>query len=410
MTRIPGPWVVALLCLSLVSCAEQGVKRRSAAIAANAARLKVPSLAPATVSAKSISQTVQQSLDDRVGTTVWDRLRDSFEMADCSGDPEVMRWAKNYTARPRQFEDQLQLALPRLVYVQQIADRHRVAGEFVLLPWVESHFRPVHGRRHQPSGMWQIVPKTAGTLGLNIDSSYDARMDVGASTDAVMSLLRRYQDHFQDWRLTDYAYNAGQFAVRRLLAKHGVPASSPVVPALPVRRVTREHLIKLLAIACVVRDPARFHVRLPTLPIAEHLVAVPIARAMPMAVAAKHAGLPVETLRRYNSGSRDGKLDPRQADSLLLPKSRAGAFLAAQRASASKRVETFTASATSRLNKKQLRSDPPAKLRTHRVRSGETLGEIARHYSIALKQLLHWNDLHGSNVQIGQVLLLHPPR
>lgn len=412
MTRIAAPWALALSSLLIASCAEQGVRHPGAATVTHPKHLAVGSLAPGKVSAKSALPSAQQQSPGVAGSNVWERLRNSFEMADCSGDPQITHWARRYTARPQQFEDQMLLALPRLVYVQQIAAKHHVAGEFALLPWVESQYRPAHGRHHKPSGMWQIMPKTAGTLGLHIGKNYDGRMDVSASTDAVMSMLRRYQDRFHDWRVTDYAYNAGQFGVRKLIARHGNPASTPIIPSLPVRHVTREHLIKLMAIACVVRDPSRFQVTLPMIPATEHLVAVPLKRAMPMTAAAKRAGLPVETLRRYNSGSRNGRLDPRHARSLLLPKSSVRTYLAAAPPASIANASTAEADVSKAAKPQQ---DSAANLSataspTHTVCSGETLWEIAKHYSIALKQLLRWNDLRSNQLQIGQVLLLQAPQ
>ena len=75
-------------------------------------------------------------------SNVWDQLRSSFAMADCDADPSVQAWARRYTHNPKQFEDQLQEVLPRLIYVQQVAAQYDVAGEFVLLPWVETTGRP----------------------------------------------------------------------------------------------------------------------------------------------------------------------------------------------------------------------------------------------------------------------------
>ncbi|MDE2315913.1 MAG: transglycosylase SLT domain-containing protein, partial [Xanthomonadaceae bacterium] len=176
-------------------------------------------------------------------------------MADCDADPAVMSWARRYTRYPQGFEAALRDALPQLTYVQQVAAEHDVAGEFVLLPWIESGFRPIPARHGRPAGMWQIMPATATAIGLHIDRRYDARLDVQAAADAVMKLLRRYYDEFHDWRVVDFAYNAGEYQVRRLMQSHGLPPQEPVVPRWPVRSITREHLTKLLAMACVVREP-----------------------------------------------------------------------------------------------------------------------------------------------------------
>ncbi|MEW5301835.1 MAG: hypothetical protein WDW36_004669 [Sanguina aurantia] len=115
---------------------------------------------------------------------IWQQLRSRFAMTDCDADPAVLAWAHRYTRLPGQFEDQLRDAMPQLTYVEQIATQYDVAGEFVLLPWIESSFQSLPGRKNRPAGMWQIMPLTAGRMGLRVDSHYDARLDVDASANA----------------------------------------------------------------------------------------------------------------------------------------------------------------------------------------------------------------------------------
>lgn len=319
-------------------------------------------------------------------------------MADCDSDPAVETWARRFTANPQSFEERLALSLPRLRFIQGVAERHHVAGEFVLLPWVESRYLPVQGHGRQPAGMWQIVPATAGSLGLRVNRHFDGRMDVSAATEAVMTMLRQYQDQFQDWRLTDYAYNAGEFAVRRLVARHGTPSAQPVIPTLPVRKVTREHLIKLLAIACVVREPERFGVQLPTLDKEQRLVEVPIEHPMSMASAAKHAGMSVDALRNYNAAFLNNRIDPDYAQSLMLPGNRVDQFIRAVRDSdESDSPKTSTDQTPAALNA------------THTVRAGESLWLIAKRRGMSVLQLRQWNRLRDNRVHPGQVLRLTAP-
>lgn len=343
-------------------------------------------------------------------TDAWDQLRASFAMADCDADPEILSWAHRYTHNPQQFESQLSAVLPQLVYVQQVAAQYDVAGEFVLLPWVESHFRPVRGRRNLPAGIWQIMPVTAGSMGLRVDGHYDGRLDVPAAANAVMKLLRQYHDQFQDWRVTDYAYNAGEFTVRNLVRQHGMPANEPVIPKWPVRKVTREHLTKLLAMACVVREPARFGVSLPTLPSEQHLVQVSMPRSMPIALAADHAGMSVDALKDLNAAFRSDMIDTSASSYLLLPVSHAQQFRDALLDQANS--STASVSLAGSLDNDQVSqastADTKAVTRTpqktHTVQNGESLWQIARRYSVSTTQLQRWNHLHGNTLKPGQVL------
>lgn len=333
---------------------------------------------------------------------VWDRLRSSFVMPDCNADPAVVDWAKRYTHNPELFEQNLRRALPRLVYVQQVAAQYRVPGEFVLIPWVESHYRPIPARKDQPAGMWQIMPVTGRSMGLRIDHHYDARLDLPASTHAVMKLLEQYHHRFHDWRVVDYAYNAGEFRLRQLSQAQGAPADEPVIPDMPVHRATREHLVKLLAIACVVREPERFQVNLPVLPDTERLVQTPVANFMTMSRVAKLAGMLDAALRHLNPAFANDRRDTAAVAHPMLPARHADQLRAAMTASTDK-VTRNNATSTAEASDQTVSSQHER--RTHVVTAGENLWQIAREYSISVARLEQLNHLPGElAIQPGQVL------
>jgi membrane-bound lytic murein transglycosylase D len=174
--------------------------------------------------------------------------------------------------------------------------------------------------------MWQIMPTTAAAMGLQVDHHYDGRLSVQAAADAVMKLLGRYYDQFHDWRIADYAYNAGEYKALQMVRRHGLPPEAPVIPRWPVHDITREHLTKLLAMACVVREPDRFHVSLPVLTPNQHLVKVQLPHSMPLARAADRAGMPLDTLKDLNAAFRNDIADTSVASYLMMPAGRAQQF------------------------------------------------------------------------------------
>lgn len=364
-------------------------------------------------------------------TDVWMRLRSSFAMPDCDADPAIQSWARRYTRSPARFEAQMQAALPRIFYVQDSAASHGVPGEFALLPWVESRFQPVAPYKNRPAGMWQIMPQTARRLGLVVDSHYDGRLDVPAATDEVMSMISRFHDWFQDWRLADYAYNAGSSSINRLVTREGAPPPEPAIPRLPVREGTREHLVKLMAIACVVREPERFHVTLPTIRADQQLVAVEVKQRLSLKQAAAQAGMPLSALAELNAGYRNGVVDPQRGGRLLLPRGDADRLRAALLAQAAGSPGDLQASLgatpqlpvvdgsqspmTSRVEHVPgLPTGAPASAApdshpVHVVKSGDTLFTIARRYKVSVKQLKRWNHLDGSTLRVGQKLAVTAP-
>jgi membrane-bound lytic murein transglycosylase D len=330
----------------------------------------------------------------------WATMRASFAMDDCDADPSIAQWAHTYTRIPNRFEQQINEVLPLVSYAHAAAMKEGVAGEFALLPWVESQYRHVPGGRNQPAGMWQIMPQTAHTLGLKVTKSYDERLDIALSTKAVMGMLRKYHDDLNDWRLVDIAYNAGEFGLRKTLDTKGMPPADPAIPRIPMKAVTREHLTKLLAIACVIRDPARFNVDLPGEAPAKTLQVVAVDHPQTMNQAAQQSGLSVDTLRNLNPAYRTQQATV--SDSLMLPSSAATTY---SLASFTGNEPTSTATPT-----KLATDDPPEKAAAqgerYKVRNGDTLSSIASSHSVSVKQLMQWNDLRSAKLKLGQVLVL----
>ncbi|RUL80138.1 LysM peptidoglycan-binding domain-containing protein [Dyella choica] len=334
-------------------------------------------------------------------------------MADCDADPQIMVWAHRYTQNPQRFEQQMSDALPQLIYVQQAAEKHDVAGEFVLLPWVESQYHPIPGHRNLPAGMWQLVQSTAHHMGLHMDRGYDGRLDTSAATDGVMDLLHGYHDQLHDWRLVDYAFNRGEFGVQRLVQQHGLPPDEPAIPKWPVPKVTREHLTKLLAISCVVRDPSRFNVELPTLPADQHLETVRIDHGMALSLAANQAGMETGALKRLNPALQTNFLNTDAQPHLLMPHRNAELLRNAMQIANDQGMVASTSDNTPlpAAYTDQAYSTPTdaPRIRTHVVKSGESLWQIAHHYSVSMSTLERLNHLHGKALKPGQVLKLDPP-
>jgi membrane-bound lytic murein transglycosylase D len=410
----PLPLALSLL---VAACATAPVPQAPPPPRTEAPRAEVPDLAAATPEAPEPPAT----------TNVWERLRGSFAMTDCAADPAIDTWARRYTRSPKRFEAQMQRILPRLVYVQDIAARHGVPGEFALLPWVESHFKPVPPRKSRAAGMWQIMPGTARHMGLSMGHSYDARLDLPVATDKVMALLADYHEHFHDWRLVDYAYNAGRYGIARLVDRAGAPPAEPAVPTLPVRAGTRAHLVKLMAIACVVREPERFHVTLPTLDEDQQLVAVELNQRLSLDKAARQAGLPPGALAELNAGYRNGIVDPRHGGRVVLPRRHADQLRTALLAQAVDGAGNLVASVSAKPELPDLGDDdapatskaehipaPPTAEdapapQTHVVRRGDTLSGLAHRYEVGVTQLKRWNHLHGNAIRIGQKLTVSAP-
>ncbi|MDA3913202.1 LysM peptidoglycan-binding domain-containing protein [Oleiagrimonas sp.] len=315
-------------------------------------------------------------------TGVWARMRARFTMPGCDASPDIAYWARRFTQRPRRFEHYLREHLPTVVYVEHATEKAHVAAEFTFLPWVESRYRAVPPWHHRSAGMWQIVPITARTLKLPIEHDYDGRLDRIAATAAVMKMLRSYHRRWQDWRLVDMAYNAGQYRIRSLHPQGPAPAK-PAIPDLAVSRITHEHLAKLLGMACVVRNPSRFHVHLPAPDPSRRLTEVDLPYPVTLDAIAHASGASRTQVRNLNAAYLHGRMPGNGPWHVLLPEQAATKLRAAIAAAALPRQ--------------------PA---TYTVVPGDSLWQIAHRHGLSVGELRRLNHLHSNTLHPGQVLFI----
>lgn len=96
-----------------------------------------------------------------------------------------------------------------------------VPPEFLYLAMTESSFDPFSSSSAKASGIWQFIPETARRYGLVENAYVDERRDPVKSTEAAIAYLQRLHDLFGKWYLAALAYNCGEGAVTKAIAKAG---------------------------------------------------------------------------------------------------------------------------------------------------------------------------------------------
>lgn len=329
------------------------------------------------------------------GDQVFDRLVQRFADTPCVRDPLVERWQGKYARSPTRFAGELAQILPLMALALEDAERYRVPGELVLLPIVESWYRPDAGAGSSYVGLWQFGAPTARGLGLQVGRDYDARMAPLAATDAAIRHLAELHNQFGDWKLANMGFNAGPYRLSKVLDKTSstrIGASDRQPPGLSP--VTYEHLAKVQALACLIARPERFGLELPRNIAIAPLTPVTLPPgASTLDAIATASGVDAATLKRYNPAFRRGVVSANAGRELLVPRTHAPRF-------AELILPAVAAPAA------LAQSDGGG---THVIRSGDTLGAIARHYRLRLRDLLDWNGLSPRAIlRPGQRIKLEP--
>jgi len=121
---------------------------------------------------------------------------------------------------------------PMVAQLKSIFAAEKVPPELIWMAEVESSFDPRARSPAGAAGLFQLMPATAKQYGLRT-WPLDQRLRAEANARAAAQHLKRLQAHYNDWRLTLAAYNAGQGMVDALLQKQKTRSFDAIAPRLP---------------------------------------------------------------------------------------------------------------------------------------------------------------------------------
>lgn len=377
---------------------------------------------------------------------LWQRLRDGFGLPDMD-TPLVHRNEEWYAQRPEYVQRMVERSKRYLYYVLQEVEKRRMPTEIALLPMVESAYNPMAYSRSHASGIWQFTAGTAQHYGLKRNWWYDGRRDIVAATDAALDYLENLYQMFGSWDLALAAYNWGEGAVSRAVARNQAKGKATDYLSLRLPEETRNYVPRLIALKHIVMDPAKFGLSLAPIPDRPYFTTVTLDHPVDVKVAAHLAEMPTDEFESLNPAYNRPVVTTHGDATLLLPVGKADTFsenlenysgtlvswrsyTAPKRESLSKIARHFRIH-LARL--KEINDIAPRRRVARRgetllvpkttakrlaiadatpvsghviVRRGETLYGIARRHGVSVAQLKAWNGLTSNHLKIGQRLLL----
>jgi membrane-bound lytic murein transglycosylase D len=271
--------------------------------------------------------------------------------------------------------------------------------ELVALPHVESSFNPKARSRVGAAGLWQFTRST-GRRFMRIDRSVDERMDPYLATVAAARLLSHNYTATGTWPLAITSYNHGTAGMRRAARKLGTKDITRIVREYRSRRfgfASRNFYVAFLAAVEIHFNPDRYFNVIPRHSVPPtQLVRVP--DYVSIGTLQRVLGIDKDVLRELNPALRSSiwrgaKYVPRGYE-LRIPASEA-------------RDEVLAA--LSQISEDE-RYGSQTRDRYYKVRRGNTLAGIAKHFEIDLDDLVAVNGLPNRHrIRTGQVLALPLP-
>jgi LysM repeat protein len=211
---------------------------------------------------------------------------------------QVRRWVKYFSEQSKpHFARWLsrKSAVDSLIYAE--LDAAGLPRELIYLSAIESGFNPRARSGVGAVGPWQFMAGTARHFKLRCDWWVDERQDYAMSSAAATTYLSQLYHQFGDWALVLAAYNAGEGRVGRAI-KH---AGHDNFWDLRLPAQTKNHIPKFIAAAMVGEHPERYGIEYDERPDLAFDV-VDVTDATDLDLIAKCAGVTPEAVHKLNPG------------------------------------------------------------------------------------------------------------
>ncbi len=342
------------------------------------------------------------SSDNTPDSVYIDRLRALASPVQLPYNPIVKGYIARYTdARYGTMSRILGMAQYYFPLIEEELIKSGLPVELRALPIIESALSPNAVSPMGAAGLWQFMPATGKSYGLEVNSLVDERRDPVNSTRAACRYLKDLYAIYGDWTLAIAAYNCGPGNVNKALARSGGRTFWDIYDYLPYE--TRGYVPAFIGASYAYAYHLQHGIECtkPPMPLATDTLR--INRLMHFGQIASTIDVNLETLRTLNP---QYKLDiipaTNKTYTLVLPQRCITAYIAAE-PEILRKDSTYLKEYINPANIDRKRIETAAIIYT--VKKGDTLGAIARRYRVNTAQLMKWNRLKNAHkLRIGQKL------
>jgi peptidoglycan lytic transglycosylase D len=326
-----------------------------------------------------IAQRIQQAYANRLPAP--GRLNGSIPMVD---NQWVQKEIQSFqTVERKAFEEAFKRSG---VYRTMILDEMRKSGlpeQLSWLPLIESGFKVKALSRARALGLWQFMRSTGYRYGLKQNKYVDERMDPVKATQAAIKYLIELHDLFGDWTTALASYNCGEIRVQNVIRAQRIDYFDnfwDLFQNLPYE--TARFVPRLIATLQIIGDPAKYGFTLPEPEPPLQYETVTVDQPVKLGALSTSLGLDPLMLSYLNPELRN-ESTPNYEYQLKVPVGYGEKLLAAVPA-----VPKWI--------------PPDVIFSWHYVRSGDTLGMIARRYRTTVGAIQRLNNMRGTLIYPGQ--------
>ncbi|MEZ4938144.1 MAG: transglycosylase SLT domain-containing protein [Crocinitomicaceae bacterium] len=313
-----------------------------------------------------------------------------------------------YFARKRRTFTALALGRSKLYFpmYEEMLDKYDLPLELKYLSIIESGLRPTIKSRAGAVGLWQFMYRTGKAFGLTENSYIDERMDPLKATDAACRYLKFLYNMYNDWSMALAAYNAGPGNVNKAIRRSGGKTTYwEIREYLP--RETQGYVPGFIAMTYMMTYHAEHNIKPREARVYHYEVdTVCLKAALRFKTLDTLLNVKIDDLQHLNPQFKKDYVPHSHDESwcIVLPKEFIPKFIEMEDSIykfdslvIKQYVETHPEEVNARSEETQY----------HYVRSGENLGVIAQKYGVSVSNLMNWNNLKSTRINIGQKLIIY---
>jgi membrane-bound lytic murein transglycosylase D len=345
------------------------------------------------------------------------RLQKTQQVVELSFNPAVLGFIKMYTERKRdQVERMLGLSDFYFPMFEELLDKYNLPLELKYLAVIESALDPRAVSHAGAVGLWQFMYGTAKMFNVEISSFVDERRDPVKSTETAVIYLKKLFGIYKDWNLAIAAYNCGPGNVDKAIRRAGGKTNYwEIYSFLP--RETRGY-VPLFVAATYAMTFYNEHNLIPRVPAMPTTVdTVMVNNYLHFDQLSTVLGIDQEYVRALNPMYRRYIIPatPEKPYPLVLPYNKINEFIDRDTSVyAWERNKYFPNNALAgpveRNSGYFVPDDVKGKSKVvYTVKSGDTVGGIAKKYGVRLTDLAYWNNIKKNMIRAGQKLAIYVP-
>lgn len=331
------------------------------------------------------------------------RLQKMPNVIEMPYNPVVRKFIDQYTGRLRRSVALMLGASNFYIPIfEEALEAYQLPLELKYLPMIESALNPGATSRVGAGGLWQFMITTGKRYDLEVTSLIDERRDPIKSSYAAARMLKGLYDIFGDWTLVIAAYNCGPGNVNKAIKRAGGERDYwKIYPYLPSE--TRGYVPAFIAANYVMNYYCEHNICPATTQLPMGTDTLVVNRDVYFEQISEVCKISMEELKALNPQYRTSKIPGSAKPCILrMPLEAINSFIESG--------DTVYTLRLSELNKNRAVvnvSDAPVTskgAKTVKVRSGDTLGAIAKRNGTTVEKLKRLNNLKGTMIHVGQKL------